>query len=44
MSDCIEIFEETLSDDKRTYMHVHNKPVQIWVNDRLIYESPKESV
>ena len=42
MGDCVEIYTPTLGDDKRIYMHVHTEPIQVWVNDKLVFESAKE--
>jgi hypothetical protein len=43
MGDCVEIFESSTENvNSRIYMHVHDKPVQVWVNDKLVFESAKE--
>ena len=42
LGECVEIFTPTFDDSKRVYMHVHDGPIQVWVNDHLVYESPKE--
>lgn len=42
LGDCVEIYTPTFDDSRHVYMHVHDGPIQVGVNDKLVFESAEE--